>query len=70
LKENVILGRLIPAGTGFTSYNSLQLKTKQSAVDPDSVFVGQADEVKVTELAALLGTAAPRTQETAGSPGA
>jgi DNA-directed RNA polymerase subunit beta' len=70
LKENVILGRLIPAGTGFTSYNSLQLKTKQSAVDPDSLFVGQADEVKVTELAALLGTAAPRTQETAGSPGA
>ena len=25
LKENVILGRLVPAGTGFKSFNSLDL---------------------------------------------
>ena len=30
LKENVIIGRLIPAGTGVVDYNSIQVDTKES----------------------------------------
>ena len=30
IKENVIIGRLIPAGTGVVDYNSIQVDTKES----------------------------------------
>jgi DNA-directed RNA polymerase subunit beta' len=38
LKENVIIGKLIPAGTGMTRYNSIQImgepvSEKQAEID-------------------------------------
>ena len=39
LKENVIIGKLIPAGTGMTRYRNLQLKVDDSSLNNDSVDV-------------------------------
>jgi len=36
LKENVIMGRLIPAGTGLESYRSFQLLTEIEAPAPEA----------------------------------
>jgi DNA-directed RNA polymerase subunit beta' len=47
LKENVIMGRLIPAGTGLPSYNRLEVKVEGGA---------EAEEL---EKAGLEGSAAP-----------
>jgi DNA-directed RNA polymerase subunit beta' len=33
LKENVIMGRLIPAGTGMNSYNAMVVKVEGSATE-------------------------------------
>lgn len=33
LKENVIIGKLIPAGTGMNRYRSIKVNTKNKAVD-------------------------------------
>ncbi|MCD6320536.1 MAG: DNA-directed RNA polymerase subunit beta' [Candidatus Desulfofervidaceae bacterium] len=35
LKENVIIGRLIPAGTGLDIYRSVQLETEQPEISPE-----------------------------------
>ena len=46
LKENVILGRLIPAGTGFHSYQDIKLKYQGDPVEPKAVsIVEQLGEV-------------------------
>ncbi len=37
LKENVIMGRLIPAGTGLMKYRSVQLEVEESETDTDQV---------------------------------
>lgn len=37
LKENVIIGRLIPAGTGYRSYDKIQPKTEQEELDEESM---------------------------------
>jgi DNA-directed RNA polymerase subunit beta' len=47
LKENVIMGRLIPAGTGLPSYNRMEVKVEGG---------GEAEELAKTELE---GAAAP-----------
>ncbi len=41
LKENVIMGRLIPAGTGFSKYSNLELEIEESEVE----------EMKISEAA-------------------
>ena len=35
LKENVIMGRLIPAGTGMNSYNAMVVKVEGAAAEED-----------------------------------
>ena len=35
LKENVIMGRLIPAGTGMTSYNAMVVKVEGAPTEED-----------------------------------
>jgi DNA-directed RNA polymerase subunit beta' len=35
LKENVIMGRLIPAGTGLPKYNQIELKTEGTAPEEE-----------------------------------
>ena len=38
LKENVIIGRLIPAGTGFNSYDSLT-ELKEDTAEETTIYV-------------------------------
>jgi len=35
LKENVIMGRLIPAGTGLPQYNRMEVKVEGAAVEDE-----------------------------------
>ena len=46
LKENVIIGRLIPAGTGFNHYKDLELQTNK----PNTVIETQTANIKDTVL--------------------
>ena len=43
LKENVIIGRLIPAGTGFNVYNNPLLKDQKSLLSPTDSFQGSVN---------------------------
>src|SRR5438132_1507270 len=52
LKENVIMGRLIPAGTGLEHYRSLQLLTEVPAPSPIE-DIPEAAELTAEEAAAL-----------------
>jgi DNA-directed RNA polymerase subunit beta' len=49
LKENVIMGRLIPAGTGLPQYHRMELKTEAPPVG-DELEKGEG-----TEAAAAAG---------------
>ena len=40
LKENVIIGKLIPAGTGMDVYNKVEIVKNETAVDHNAVKVG------------------------------
>jgi DNA-directed RNA polymerase subunit beta' len=45
LKENVIMGRLVPAGTGLTKYNAMEAVTDEPAAGPEDLPVpGEAPE--------------------------
>ena len=46
LKENVIIGKLIPAGTGLDMYRNFEMKTDESIED-------EADYVDLSELKKL-----------------
>lgn len=48
LKENVIVGRLIPAGTGL-AYHKNRKRTAEVAVDPMALFAEAAAEVAMEE---------------------
>ncbi len=37
LKENVILGRLIPAGTGFDAFENVDYKLADGVIDPEAI---------------------------------
>jgi DNA-directed RNA polymerase subunit beta' len=52
LKENVIMGRLIPAGTGLEHYRSIQLLTEMPAPSPIEE-IPEAAELTAEEAAAL-----------------
>jgi DNA-directed RNA polymerase subunit beta' len=52
LKENVIMGRLIPAGTGVSKYRSAKLLIEEPEELPEPPFVEEESEAKaVTEAA-------------------
>ncbi|MDQ4130166.1 MAG: DNA-directed RNA polymerase subunit beta', partial [Actinomycetota bacterium] len=52
LKENVIIGKLIPAATGLRRYRRLEIEPTEPAARPSAAEVGLLDEA---ELAAELG---------------
>jgi DNA-directed RNA polymerase subunit beta' len=55
LKENVIIGKLIPAGTGMSRYRNIQVK-----IDPDAIpEYWLARQKELAELAAVDGEQAP-----------
>ena len=39
LKENVIIGKLIPAGTGMTRYRSISLNVDESSIEEDNLDI-------------------------------
>jgi DNA-directed RNA polymerase subunit beta' len=49
LKENVIMGRLIPAGTGLERYRNIQLLTETPREEPEEI----EPELTPEEAAAL-----------------
>jgi len=69
LKENVILGRLIPAGTGFHSYQDLKLKTAGEPIETGAAptFVETPTGPTAALAAEVLG-ATRRPADTAGAP--
>jgi hypothetical protein len=57
LKENVLLGHLIPAGTGFDSYSKMKV---QKLVEPPSPEEdGEAMLAEAAEAAEALGAESP-----------
>ena len=63
LKENVILGRLIPAGTGFHSYQDIHIKYEGEPVEETGGVVEQFGEVPPPVLADIERPAAPTVTE-------
>ena len=53
LKENVIMGRLIPAGTGLEHYRSLQLLTEVPVQQPVEELPEAADFANAEDAASL-----------------
>ncbi len=51
LKENVIIGKLIPAGTGMSRYRQIGMGEEQAAVDESSANAGQDDVTLEAESA-------------------
>ena len=49
LKENVILGKLIPTGTGFSEYHRFDLE------DDDTIPVEEADDLEIERISRSLG---------------
>jgi len=73
LKENVILGRLIPAGTGFRRYQNIKLEHSGEPVEVPLAFAEQVGEVRVRELPTIsLGSPEIETRRPSplGAPGA
>jgi DNA-directed RNA polymerase subunit beta' len=56
LKENVIMGRLIPAGTGLEYYRNFKLLTEVEPVRPEAPMVLEGDQGEA-EMPAALGAA-------------
>jgi len=58
-KENVIMGHLIPAGSGFVAYNSVKLKPLVKPIEEEVVVEEEEPEGnpdRVSELKKILGT--------------
>ena len=51
LKENVIMGRLIPAGTGVGFYNNLEMFVEGQSLDAEAII-----EASIPQVVARLGT--------------
>jgi DNA-directed RNA polymerase subunit beta' len=53
LKENVIMGRLIPAGTGLSRYRNLKLVVEETQEEipeiPDEAVEDEIDQAEVEE---------------------
>src|SRR5262249_49769041 len=47
LKENVIMGRLIPAGTGFPMYNRMEIKV-EGGEESDELHKAEAESLAAT----------------------
>jgi DNA-directed RNA polymerase subunit beta' len=51
-KENVIMGNLIPAGTGLSAYRKLKVNAISDTIDADFDYLGNGEEAR-TETEAL-----------------
>jgi DNA-directed RNA polymerase subunit beta' len=50
LKENVIMGRLIPAGTGLGIYRKLGIRTAEELPGPENQAAEDAEDEKVLDI--------------------
>jgi len=48
LKENVALGRLIPAGTGLSAYKAANFTTEEQDAELDSSFIDTDEEDRLS----------------------
>jgi DNA-directed RNA polymerase subunit beta' len=64
LKENVIIGKLIPAGTGMSRYRNIAVRIKPEAV-PEYWLARQRELAEAREAGAEQGTVAAMTREEA-----
>ncbi|MBL0292641.1 MAG: DNA-directed RNA polymerase subunit beta' [Betaproteobacteria bacterium] len=67
LKENVIVGRLIPAGTGLAYHTA---RKKQKAMGPDALLAGFAEELPPVASETPEVPEAPEVPETPAGPAA
>ena len=69
LKENVILGKLIPAGTGAKQYNNIEVMLKNELLDDDAAEVLEekflSDDVNEETVEAMLNNDIDETEESA-----
>ncbi|MFT4006930.1 MAG: DNA-directed RNA polymerase subunit beta', partial [Lacrimispora sp.] len=49
LKENVIIGKPIPAGTGMKRYRTIKLNTDEVIEEEDEIMLSDEDEIMLTE---------------------
>jgi DNA-directed RNA polymerase subunit beta' len=70
LKENVIMGRLIPAGTGLEHYRSLQLLTEMPAPTPVEELLPEATDLIADDGTGLDFLAGGDKDEEEGEAGA
>jgi DNA-directed RNA polymerase subunit beta' len=61
LKENVIVGRLIPAGTGMAFHAARKVKEEMDESERRAIAMQEAEELASAQLAAIdaEGAAAP-----------
>ncbi|TBO27714.1 DNA-directed RNA polymerase subunit beta' [Aquabacterium lacunae] len=62
LKENVIVGRLIPAGTGLAYHQARRAKDEMDETERRAIAMQEAQERAAMELAALDGDDAPAAE--------
>ncbi|MBQ7789884.1 MAG: DNA-directed RNA polymerase subunit beta' [Bacilli bacterium] len=69
LKENVILGKLIPAGTGAKQYNNIEVMLKNELLDDDAAEVLEekflSDDANEETVEAMLNNDIEETEESA-----
>jgi len=61
LKENVIVGRLIPAGTGMAFHQARKVKEEMDESERRAIAMQEAEELAAAQLAAVDAEAAPAT---------
>jgi DNA-directed RNA polymerase subunit beta' len=68
LKENVIIGKLIPAGTGMTRYRNIEIHPKGLEPDPEEVKEPADDPGLDTEETAITATVDQRPERAEEDP--
>ena len=63
LKENVIIGKLIPAGTGFRCYGDVRLDVDQEEIGDEISFDDYDDEEQETSEGGMLELASVESEE-------
>lgn len=67
LKENVIVGRLIPAGTGLAFHQARKAKEDMDETERKAIAMQEAQERAALELAALGGDDEPEAAPDTGA---
>ena len=68
LKENVIVGRLIPAGTGLAYHNARKAKEAMDEAERRAIALQEAEELAAVQLPrSMPGTGAPATERVLGA---